>query len=110
MHRFNSIQMKRFCGRRPAVSFLKEQGRGGVLGGKEPEISAYIAPFGPVVLWMIPQPTGIRWRSSGTSPSLGARRLNSLDPFLSHDLCKTKDSKIHVIDEADFLTFREVHP
>ena len=40
-------------GRRPAVSFLKEQGKG-------------------------------RWRLSGTSPSLGARRLNSLDPFLSH--------------------------
>ena len=32
---------------------------------------------------MIPQPTGIRWRLSGTSPSLGVRRLNSLDPFLS---------------------------
>ena len=92
--------------------FLKKRGGG---GGGYSEVrsrkSMLIFPlFGPVVLWMIPQPTGIRWRSNGTSPSLGARRLNSLDPFLSHDLCKTKDSKIHVIDEADFLTFREVHP
>ena len=63
--------------------FLKEQGRKGVLRVYAPEISAYIAPFGPVVLWMIPQLTGIRWRLSGTSPSLGTRRLNSLDPFLS---------------------------
>ena len=37
-------------GRRPAVSFLKEQGRGGGSQRLGAEISAYIAPFGPVVL------------------------------------------------------------
>ena len=68
---------------RPAVSILKEQGRG-VLSASAPEISAYIDPFGPVVSLMIPLPTEIRWRLSGTSPSLGARRLYSLDLFLSH--------------------------
>ena len=67
---------------RPAVSILKEQGRG-VLSASAPEISAYIDPFGPVVSLMIPLPTEIRWRLNGTCPSLGTRRLYSLDLFLS---------------------------
>ena len=78
-----------FChchGQRPAVGsiFFKRTGKWGGGGTQRlaPDISAYIAPFEPVVLWMIPLPTGIRWRLSDTSPSLGARRLNSLDPFL----------------------------
>ena len=33
----------------PAVFILKEQGREMVLIASTPEISAYIAPFGPVV-------------------------------------------------------------
>ena len=46
-----------------------------VLSGLAPEIDAYIAPFGLVVLWIIVYPTGIRCHLSGRSPSLRARRL-----------------------------------
>ena len=86
-------------GRRPADGsiFFKRIGKG-VLSASAPEISAYIAPFGPMVLQLIPQPTGILWRLSGTNPSLGARRLNSLDPFLSHDQCSSTKEVAHWLE------------
>ena len=63
--------------------------------------------FGPMVLWMIPQPTGTRWRLSGTSPSLGARRLNSLDPFLSQRQSYRQDEyDMHGISKFLLFSFK----
>ena len=72
-----------FLSQRPAVSILKEQGRGGGTQRLGAGNQCLYRPFGPVVTYMILQPTEIRWCLSGTSPSLGARRLYSLDLFLS---------------------------
>ena len=48
--------------------------RGGALSASTPEISVNWAPFGALVPFPISPPPGIRWRLSGTLPSMGARR------------------------------------
>ena len=54
MHAANIINYIMYMYFRPAVFILKEQERGGVLSASAPEISACIAPFGPVGPYIIP--------------------------------------------------------
>ena len=50
--------------------------RGGALSASVPEIGLNWPQFGALVPFLIPLLPGIRWRLSGTLPSLGARCLD----------------------------------